>query len=146
MPDECICRLHRGGHDPHKIYAAYAAAMKHKDQPTVILAKTIKGYGMGEAGEGQNITHQQKKMGTSSIKAFRDRFSVPIPDDKLEEVPFYKPPEDSPETRYLKGRVQAVAGPLPARRRKARSLEVPPLSAFEQQLKGTDEREISTTM
>jgi len=146
MSDDEIWRLNRGGHDPHKMYAAYAAAVKHKDQPTVILAKTIKGYGMGEAGEGQNITHQQKKMGTSSIKAFRDRFSVPIPDDKLEEVPFYKPAEDSPEMKYLRERVQAMGGSVPARRRKSRSLEVPPLSAFEQQLKGTDGREISTTM
>ncbi|HZM45548.1 MAG TPA: pyruvate dehydrogenase (acetyl-transferring), homodimeric type [Burkholderiales bacterium] len=146
MPDDEIWRLNRGGHDPHKIYAAYAAAMKHQGQPTVILAKTIKGYGMGEAGEGQNITHQQKKMGTSNIKAFRDRFGVDIPDEKLEEVPFIKPPDTSPEMKYLKERVQAMGGSLPARRRKAQSLEVPPLSAFDQVLKGTDGREISTTM
>jgi pyruvate dehydrogenase E1 component len=146
MPDDEIWRLNRGGHDPHKIYAAYAAAMKHQGQPTVILAKTIKGYGMGEAGEGQNITHQQKKMGTSNIKAFRDRFGVDVPDGKLEEVPFIKPPDTSPEMKYLKERVQAMGGSLPARRRKAQSLEVPPLSAFDQVLKGTDGREISTTM
>ena len=146
MPDDEIWRLNRGGHDPHKIYAAYAAAMKHQGQPTVILAKTIKGYGMGEAGEGQNITHQQKKMGTSNIKAFRDRFGVDIPDEKLEEVPFIKPPDTSPEMTYLKERVQAMGGSLPARRRKAQSLEVPPLSAFDPVLKGTDGREISTTM
>src|SRR5262245_60522329 len=146
MSDDDIWRLNRGGHDPHKMYAAYAAAVKHKGEPTVILAKTIKGYGMGEAGEGQNITHQQKKMGTSSIRAFRDRFDVEIPDEKLEEVPFYKPSDDSPEMNYLKARVQAMGGHLPARRRKARALETPPLSAFEQQLKGTEGREISTTM
>jgi pyruvate dehydrogenase E1 component len=146
MSDDDIWRLNRGGHDPHKIYAAYAAATKHKDQPTVILAKTVKGYGMGEAGEGQNITHQQKKMGTASIRAFRDRFDLPIPDDKLEEVPFYKPPEDSPEMTYLRERVRAMGGNLPARRRKADSLQVPALAVFEQQLKGTDGREISTTM
>ncbi len=146
MSDDDIWRLNRGGHDPHKMYAAYAAAVKHTGEPTVILAKTIKGYGMGEAGEGQNITHQQKKMGTSSIKAFRDRFGVQIPDERLEEVPFYKPPDDSPEMKYLKERVQAMGGSLPARRRKAHSLEVPPLAAFEQQLKGTEAREISTTM
>ena len=146
MTDDDVWRLNRGGHDPHKIYAAYAAAMKHQGQPTVILAKTIKGYGMGEAGEGQNITHQQKKMGTSSIKAFRDRFSVPIPDDQLEAVPLYKPAEDSPEMQYLRSRVAAQGGSLPARRRKAPPLEVPPLSAFEAQLKSTEEREISTTM
>src|SRR5687767_10376476 len=146
MSDEDIWRLNRGGHDPHKVYAAYASAVKHKGQPTLILAKTIKGYGMGESGEGQNITHQQKKMGTSSIKAFRDRFKVPIPDDKLDEVPLYRPPEDSPEMQYLKSRTEAMGGSLPARRRKAAPLEVPQLAAFEAQLKGTEGREISTTM
>ena len=146
MSDDDIWRLNRGGHDPHKVYAAYAAAMKHTGQPTVILAKTVKGYGMGEAGEGQNITHQQKKMGTASIRAFRDRFSVPIPDDKLEEVPFYRPPDDSPEMQYLRGRVVALGGSLPARKRRVESLEVPPLSAFEAQLKSSEDREFSTTM
>ncbi|HTE15831.1 MAG TPA: pyruvate dehydrogenase (acetyl-transferring), homodimeric type [Burkholderiales bacterium] len=146
MSDDDIWRLNRGGHDPFKMYAAYAAATQHKGQPTVILAKTIKGYGMGEAGEGQNITHQQKKMGTSSIKAFRDRFRVPIPDDQLEKVPFYRPPEDSAEMKYLRSRIEAMGGSLPARKRKAAALEVPALSAFEAQLKGSDEREISTTM
>ena len=146
MSDDDIWRLNRGGHDPHKIYAAYAAAMKHQSQPTVILAKTIKGYGMGESGEGQNITHQQKKMGTSSIKAFRDRFNVPIPDDQLEKVPLYKPAEASAEMQYLRSRVEAMGGLLPARRRKAAPLQVPDLSAFEAQLKSTEEREISTTM
>ena len=146
MTDEDIWRLNRGGHDPHKIYAAYAAAMKHQGQPTVILAKTVKGYGMGEAGEGQNITHQQKKMGTDSIKTFRDRFHIPIPDDQLEKVPFYRPVEASEEMKYLRERVKAMGGSLPARRRKAQSLAVPPLSVFEAQLKSTEEREISTTM
>ncbi len=146
MSDDDIWRLNRGGHDPHKMYAAYAAATKHTGQPTVILAKTIKGYGMGEAGEGQNITHQQKKMGTSSIKAFRDRFSVPIADDQLEKVPFYRPPEDAPEMQYMRSRIEAMGGSLPSRKRKAAALEVPPLSAFEAQLKGTDDREVSTTM
>ena len=146
MTDDDIWRLNRGGHDPHKIYAAYQAAVTHKGQPTVILAKTIKGYGMGEAGEGQMITHQQKKMGTSSIRAFRDRFAIPIPDDKLEEVPFYKPAEDSAEMQYLKQRVAAMGGTLPQRRRKVEPLPVPALSAFEALLKSTGEREISTTM
>ncbi len=146
MSDDDIWRLNRGGHDPHKIFAAYAAAMKHENQPTVILAKTIKGYGMGESGEGQNITHQQKKMGTSSIKAFRDRFNVPIPDDQLEKVPLYRPAEASAEMQYLRSRVAAMGGSLPARRRKAAPLQVPDLSAFEAQLKSTEEREISTTM
>ncbi|MGA0032394.1 MAG: pyruvate dehydrogenase (acetyl-transferring), homodimeric type [Burkholderiales bacterium] len=146
MSDDDIWRLNRGGHDPHKMYAAYAAAMKHTGQPTVILAKTVKGYGMGEAGEGQNITHQQKKMGTASIRAFRDRFDVPIPDDKLEEIPFYRPPENSPEMQYLRSRIEAMGGSLPARKRKVESLEVPALSAFEAQLKSSEDREFSTTM
>jgi len=147
MSDDDIWRLNRGGHDPYKIYAAYAAAMKHKGQPTVILAKTIKGYGMGESGESQNITHQQKKMGTSSIKAFRDRFSIPVPDDKLEEVPYLKFEEGSPEQSYMRERRQTLGGYLPARRRKAAPLEVPPLAAFEPLLKATGEgREMSTTM
>ncbi|MCC7549801.1 MAG: pyruvate dehydrogenase (acetyl-transferring), homodimeric type [Burkholderiales bacterium] len=146
MSDDDIWRLNRGGHDPHKIYAAYAAAVKHTGQPTVILAKTIKGYGMGEAGEGQMITHQQKKMGTTSIKAFRDRFNIPIPDDRLEEIPFYKPAEDSPEMKYLRSRLDALGGLVPQRRTRAASLQVPPLSVFEPLLASSGEREISTTM
>jgi pyruvate dehydrogenase E1 component len=146
MSDDDIWRLNRGGHDPHKVYAAYAAAVKHKGQPTVILAKTIKGYGMGEAGEGQMITHQQKKMGTTSIKSFRDRFNIPVPDDKLEEVPFYKPAPDGAEMKYLKGRVAAMGGSVPQRRRKAAPLEVPELSAFQAITESSGEREISTTM
>jgi pyruvate dehydrogenase E1 component len=146
MSDDDIWRLNRGGHDPHKIYAAYASAVKHKGQPTVILAKTIKGYGMGEAGEGQNITHQAKKMGTVSIRAFRDRFNIPIPDDQLEKVPFFKPAEDTPEMQYLRERVKALGGSLPVRRRKAAPLEVPELSAFETLLKSSEDREMSTTM
>ena len=147
MSDDDIWRLNRGGHDPYKIYAAYAAAMKHTGQPTVILAKTIKGYGMGEAGESQNITHQQKKMGTSSIKSFRDRFAVPVPDDKLEEIPYVTFPEGSPELDYMRERRQSLGGYQPVRRRKAAPLEIPPLSAFETQLKASGEgRELSTTM
>ncbi len=147
MSDDDIWRLNRGGHDPHKVYAAYAAAMKHTGQPTVILAKTIKGYGMGEAGESQNITHQQKKMGTSSIKTFRDRFAVPVPDEQLEEVPYVTFPEGSPEINYMHERRQALGGYQPARRRKAEPLEVPPLSAFETLLKASGAgRELSTTM
>jgi pyruvate dehydrogenase E1 component len=146
MSDDDIWRLNRGGHDPHKVYAAYASAVKHTGQPTVILAKTIKGYGMGEAGEGQMITHQQKKMGTTSIKAFRDRFDIPIPDDKLEQVPFYKPAEDSPEMKYLRERTVAMGGSLPQRRQKAAPLAVPELSAFEPVMVASGEREFSTTM
>jgi pyruvate dehydrogenase E1 component len=146
MSDDDIWRLNRGGHDPHKIYAAYAAAVKHTGQPTVILAKTIKGYGMGEAGEGQMITHQQKKMGTTSIRAFRDRFAIPIPDDKLDEIPFFRPADDSPEMQYLRGRVAAMGGSLPQRRQKAAPLEVPELGAFQPLLEESGERELSTTM
>jgi pyruvate dehydrogenase E1 component len=146
MTDEDIWRLNRGGHDPHKVYAAYAAAVKHRGQPTVILAKTIKGYGMGRAGEAQNITHQQKKMAEPALKAFRDRFRIPIPDDAIAEMPFYKPPEDSPEMRYLKARIQAMGGSLPVRQRRAAPLEVPPLSAFDTLMKGTEDRQMSTTM
>ncbi len=146
MTDEDIWRLNRGGHDPHKLYAAYAAAVKHQGQPTVILAKTVKGYGMGEAGEGQNITHQQKKMGEDALKAFRDRFNIPISDEEIADMPFYKPPEDSAEILYLKERRKALGGYLPSRRINADPLPIPELKAFEAQLKGTGEREISTTM
>ncbi|SFF25407.1 pyruvate dehydrogenase E1 component [Fontimonas thermophila] len=144
--DEQIAQLNRGGHDPHKIYAAYAAAVKHTGSPTVILAKTIKGYGMGEAGEGQNITHQQKKMGEEALRAFRDRFRIPISDDQIANTPFYRPPEDSPEIRYLKQRREALGGFLPARVVKEETLAIPPLSAFERITAGSHEREISTTM
>jgi pyruvate dehydrogenase E1 component len=147
MSDDDIWRLNRGGHDPHKVYAAYAAAVKHTGQPTVILAKTIKGYGMGQGGESQNITHQQKKMGMSSIKAFRDHFGIPVPDDRLDEVPYVRFEEGSPELTYMRERRMALGGYLPARRRKAAPLEVPPLSAFEPLFKATGEgREMSTTM
>ena len=146
MSDEQIWSLTRGGHDPSKVYAAYAAAVAHKGQPTVILAKTVKGYGMGEAGEGQNITHQQKKMGEAVLKEFRDRFSLPVTDEQIKEVPFLKLAEDSPEMAYLRERRAALGGSLPARRRKSESLQIPPLSTFEAQLKSTEGREISTTM
>ena len=146
MSDDDIWNLVRGGHDPLKVYAAYAAAAAHKGQPTLILAKTVKGYGMGEAGEGQNITHQQKKMGEASLKEFRDRFQLPISDAELAEVPFLRLAEDSPELAYLRARRAALGGSLPARRRQSQALEVPPLSAFEAQLKSTEGRTISTTM
>jgi pyruvate dehydrogenase E1 component len=146
MSDDDIWRLNRGGHDPHKIYAAYASAVKHTGQPTVILAKTIKGYGMGEAGEAQNITHQQKKMGTHSLQAFRDRFGLPVPDEKIDEIPYLTFPEGSPELDYMRKRREALGGYLPTRRRKGDSLEVPPLSTFEGLLQASGEREFSTTM
>ncbi|MGF1615570.1 MAG: pyruvate dehydrogenase (acetyl-transferring), homodimeric type [Gammaproteobacteria bacterium] len=146
LTDEDIWRLNRGGHDPHKVYAAYAAAVAHQGQPTVILAKTVKGYGMGEAGEGQNITHQQKKMGEEALKAFRDRFQIPIPDEAIGAAPLYRPPDDSPEMKYLQERRTALGGYLPARRVTTKPLQIPPLEAFGPQLKDTGEREISTTM
>jgi pyruvate dehydrogenase E1 component len=147
MTDEDIWRLNRGGHDPHKIYAAYAAAVKHKGQPTVILAKTIKGYGLGKQGQAKNPTHQLKKVDLSTIREMRDRFNVPIPDEALETLPFYKPGDDDPVMVYLHARRKALGGYLPHRRRKADAVPaVPPLSAFEAILKGSEGREISTTM
>jgi pyruvate dehydrogenase E1 component len=146
MSDQDIWRLNRGGHDPTKVYAAYHRAVNHQGQPTVILAKTVKGYGMGESGEGKNISHQVKKMNLEALKQFRDRFNIPIADEELEQVPFYHPGEDSPEIKYLKERRKALGGYLPQRRAKSESLEVPPLKAFESITKGTDGREISTTM
>ncbi|HEY6241099.1 MAG TPA: pyruvate dehydrogenase (acetyl-transferring), homodimeric type [Burkholderiales bacterium] len=147
MTDEDIWRLNRGGHDPHKIYAAYASAVKHKDQPTVILAKTIKGYGLGKQGQAKNPTHQLKKVDLATIREMRDRFNVPIPDDRLDEMPFYKPKDDDPVMVYLQERRKALGGYLPQRRRKAESAPaVPPLSAFEAVVKGSEGREISTTM
>ncbi|HEY4726159.1 MAG TPA: pyruvate dehydrogenase (acetyl-transferring), homodimeric type, partial [Actinomycetota bacterium] len=146
MSDEEIWNLNRGGHDPVKVYAAYQAAVNHTGQPTVILAKTVKGYGMGEAGEGQNITHQQKKMAENALKVFRDRFGLKIPDDQLLDYPYQQPADDTPEARYLYERRRALGGPLPVRRRRSESLQVPELSAFGAQLTGTGDREISTTM
>ena len=147
MTDEDIWRLNRGGHDPHKVYAAYAAAMAHTGQPTVILAKTVKGYGMGEAGEGQNTTHQQKKMGEEALLAFRDRFNIPLTDEEVARAPFYRPAEDAEETRYLLARRQALGGFLPTRRSLfADPFPLPDLAVFQSQLDGTGEREISTTM
>ena len=148
MSDEDIWRLNRGGHDPHKIYAAYAAAVKHKGQPTVILAKTIKGYGLGKQGQAKNPTHQLKKVDVATIREMRDRFNVPVSDGQLEKLPFYVPPADSPEMKYLQEHRKALGGFFPQRRQKSQDTPaVPPLSAFDQVLKGSGEgREISTTM
>ena len=148
MTDDEIWALSRGGHDPSKVYAAYKAAVDHVDQPTVILAKTVKGYGMGEAGEGLNISHQQKKMGENVLRAFRDRFGiVDLPDEKVAEVPFLTFKEGSPEQAYLRGRREALGGALPWRRPKStETLPVPELTAFDAQLKPTAGRTISTTM
>ena len=146
MSDADIWRLNRGGHDPHKVYAAYHAAVNHKGQPTVILAKTVKGYGMGDAGEGQNTTHQQKSMDIESLKKFRDRFDLPLTDEQVENLSFYKPADDSPEMQYLAERRAAMGGFVPQRRRKGNELKVPDLAAFDNMLVATGEREISTTM
>jgi len=145
MTDEDIWRLNRGGHDPIKVYTAYAAAMRHKGQPTVILAKTVKGYGMGHAGEGTNITHSQKKMGEAALKDFRDRFNIPISDDQIGAAPFYKPAADSPEMKYLHQCRERLGGFLPARHTDAPRLTVPDLEAFRPLLEGGD-KEMSTTM
>jgi pyruvate dehydrogenase E1 component len=145
--DDDVWNLNRGGHDPHKIYAAFKEATQSKGQPTVILAKTIKGYGMGEAGQAMNITHQQKKMQVESLKQFRDQFRLPISDDEITHVPYLTFEEGSKELEYMRARRQELGGYLPARRQKAESLPVPALEAFEPLLKGTGEgREISTTM
>ncbi|WP_416772609.1 pyruvate dehydrogenase (acetyl-transferring), homodimeric type [Pseudomonas sp. RHF3.3-3] len=147
LSDDDIWKLSRGGHDPEKVYNAYAAAMRHSGQPTVILAKTVKGFGMGEAGEGQNINHQLKKMDLDAVKAFRDRFGLEVSDEQLaEEIPYLKPPVDSEEARYFAARRQQLGGYLPARSSRCASLPIPPLDSFEAQLKGTGERAISTTM
>jgi pyruvate dehydrogenase E1 component len=145
MSDEDIWRLNRGGHDPHKIYAAYHSAVSHTGQPTVILAKTVKGYGMGGSGEAINITHSQKKMKMDDLKSFRDRFQVPISDKEVEQMSFYRPPDDTPELEYLKQCRTALGGHLPARRTKGDSLDIPALTIFERLLQETGEREISTT-
>src|SRR5438046_5736997 len=131
--DEQIWALTRGGHDPMKVYTAYKYAVEHKGQPTVILAKTVKGFGMGEAMEGQNIAHQAKKMKAEQIRSFRDRFHVPVKDEDLEKVPFYRPPEDSPEMKWMRERLAELGGGLPRRRRKAESLQVPKLAAVDAQ-------------
>ncbi len=146
MSDEQIWALTRGGHDPEKVFAAYAAAVKHKGQPTLILPKTVKGYGMGESGEGQMIAHQAKKMTQDALRGFRDRFQIPVSDEELPNMPFIRLAEDSPEMKYLRERRDALGGYLPQRRRKSTALEIPPLATFERLLKDTGEREISTTM
>ncbi len=147
MSDDEIWRLNRGGHDPRKVYAAYDAARNHKGGPTVILAKTVKGFGMGSAGEGQNTAHQQKKMDLEEIKAFRDRFNIPVTDDQIgDTVPYCKPDPHSAEFEYLMERRNALGGFLPRRRAKSKALPVPPLETFKTQLDGTGEREASTTM
>ncbi len=146
MSDEEIWRLNRGGHDPLKVYAAYAAASQSNGQPTVILAKTVKGFGMGKAGEGQMVTHQQKKLSDEDLKSIRDRFNIQVTDEEISRLPFKKPADDAPEMVYLRERRASLGGSLPARKDVAVPLVIPPLEAFQALLDGSDGREISTTM
>ncbi len=146
LSDEQIRKLLRGGHDPKKVHAAYRAAVEYRGGPTVVLAKTVKGYGLGEAGEGRNITHQQKKLNEKELREFRTRFDIPINDDEVAETPFYRPPAGSPEANYLQERRKALGGYLPARHVKVHPLELPPVAQFAEFLKGSERFEVSTTM
>ena len=146
MSDEDIWRLNRGGHDPHKVFAAYKVAMETDDQPTVILAHTVKGYGMGSAGEGQNRTHSQKKLSEDEMIAFKDRFNIPLSDEEAAACKYYKPPEDCEELKYMRARRAELGGFIPVRQNKAAPLDVPELAVFDKQLESTGDKEMSTTM
>jgi len=146
LTDDQIHKLLRGGHDPMKVYAAYKAAVEHKGAPTVILAKTVKGYGLGEAGEGRNITHQQKKLNERELREFRTRFDIPLPDEEVVETPFYRPPLDSAETQYLLERRKALGGFVPQRKVRAEQLKLPAASEYAEFFKGSGEHSMSTTM
>ncbi len=146
LSDDQIRKLLRGGHDTRKMYAAYKSAVEHKGQPTVILAKTVKGYGLGEAGEGRNISHQQKKMNEKELREFRERFEIPVSDEEISETPFYRPPADSPEVKYLLERRKALGGFLPKREVKVEPIETPKLESFGEFFKGSGHFEVSTTM
>ncbi|MDA0955855.1 MAG: pyruvate dehydrogenase (acetyl-transferring), homodimeric type [Proteobacteria bacterium] len=146
LSDDDIMRLNRGGHDPYKIFAAYHAAVNHRGQPTVILAKTVKGYGMGDSIESENTAHQTKKLTVEALRRFRDRFDVPLSDAELEQMPYYRPKDDSPELRYMKRQRDALGGPMPQRRVAPEGLPIPSLEAFKAVLDGSGERAISTTM
>jgi pyruvate dehydrogenase E1 component len=146
LSDDDIYRLNRGGHDPYKVYAAYHAAVNHTGQPTVILAKTVKGYGMGDAGESENTTHQVKKLSLDELKHFRDRFDVPLRDEELEDVPYYRPAADSSEMQYMHQCRERLGGTMPRRLVDQQTLAIPGLSAFKAQLEGSGKREISSTM
>jgi pyruvate dehydrogenase E1 component len=146
LTDDEIRKLHRGGHDPQKVYAAYKAAVEHTGSPTVILAKTVKGYGLGEAGEGRNVTHQQKVLNEKELREFRSRFNVPLPDEEVVETPFYRPAQDSPETKYLLERRKSLGGFIPERKVKAEPVAVPRLDEYAELLKGFGAMELSTTM
>jgi pyruvate dehydrogenase E1 component len=146
LSDDQLRRLARGGHDSRKVYAAYRAAVEHRGSPTVVLAKTLKGYGLGEAGEGRNVTHQQKKLNDEELLEFRARFGIPVPADRVHEAPFYRPAEDSPEMVYLRERRDALGGYVPARRETGKPLEAPPLELFADLLEGSGDRDVATTM
>jgi pyruvate dehydrogenase E1 component len=146
LSDEQLARMRLGGHDPIKVYAAYKAAVDTKGAPTIVLAKTIKGYGLGEAGEGKNITHQQKKLNDEELSMFRSRFGIPIPDDELNSAPFYRPADDSAEIRYMQERRKQLGGYMPQRKVRATPLKSVPEQHFEEFYKGTEGREVSTTM
>lgn len=146
LSDEDINSLNRGGHDPFKVYAAYAEAAKTQGQPTVILAQTVKGYGLSPEAESINKTHQIKKLQAEALTYFRDRFNLPITDEQLPDLPFYRPHDDSPEIKYMRARRQALGGYLPARRQQAQALEIPELASFQQVLDGSGDKEYSTTM
>ena len=144
--DEQLSRMRLGGHDPIKVHAAYKSAVEHVGAPTVVLAKTIKGYGLGEAGEGKNITHQQKKLNEDELRMFRSRFGIPIPDEQLHEAPFYRPADDSPEIRYMQDRRKQLGGYMPERKVRSQAIKPVSESHFEEFYKGTEGREVSTTM
>ena len=146
LSDEELGRLKRGGHDPQKVYNAYHRAMQSNGKPTVILAKTVKGYGLGEAGEGKNITHQQKKLNETELEYFRKRFDIPVSDTSVKEISFYRPPEDSEEMRYLRERTEAMGGPNPVRKPPKIEIGAPELRSFKDSLEGSRGRDVSTTM
>ncbi len=146
LSDDRLSRMRLGGHDPIKVHAAYKAAVEHTGAPTLVLAKTIKGYGLGEAGEGKNITHQQKKLNEDELRMFRSRFGIPIPDEQLHEAPFYRPPDDSPEIRYMQERRKQLGGYMPERKVRSKPIKPVAESLFEEFYKGTEGREVSTTM
>lgn len=146
IPDDQLRKMRLGGHDPKKVYAAYKAAVEHQGAPTVILARTIKGYGLGESGEGKNITHQQKKLNEEEVRQFRSRFGIPIPDDEIAHLGFYRPPDDSPEMQYLHARRKAMGGYVPSRSVTVPALKPPPEALFEEFYAGTGDRAVSTTM
>src|SRR5262249_36568260 len=146
LTDEQINKLLRGGHDSRKVFAAYKAAAEHRGQPTVILAKTVKGYGLGEAGEGRNITHQQKKLNEKELREFRERFGVPVSDEEIAETPFFRPAPNSRETQYLQEQRKKLGGYLPQRVVEAEPIEIPTKEFFAEFFKGSGKFEVSTTM